>query len=323
MGGNTIDGTVVYGIKEGNIIQYAYNPSGNSKKFNVRVIFSDVGAINSWKEFPSIEDWTYGESAKETVCEAAYGRDTMTVTYDSKRDGTFEQTEVPTDAGTYYAKISIAETNEYSELEEIVEFSIFKADPSITAPSVETTYGAILSDMELPAGFEWADDTQNVGDIGKKIFKATFIPEDTDNYNILSDIEIKVSVAPKASDTLAVPDITVDTDLDTVQIKDGDKVLVKDKDYTVKKTVNGNKVTVIFEFRGNYERTRTVEYILEEKPVVDPSEKTDAGNRDNDSRGVDESSPVKTGDTEKLSVWMLILAAAVMTGAVARHKEQE
>ena len=56
------------------------------------------------------------------------------------------------------------------------------------------TYGDTLADITLPTGWTWADDTQSVGSVGTKTFKATFTPEDTDNYNVLENLDVTVNV---------------------------------------------------------------------------------------------------------------------------------
>ena len=73
--------------------------------------------------------------------------------------------------------------------------TIAKANPTYTVPAdLTATYGDTLSDVILPEGWSWADDTQSVGNAGTKIFKATFTPEDTTNYNTVSDIDVTVTV---------------------------------------------------------------------------------------------------------------------------------
>ncbi|ADU24077.1 dockerin type I repeat-containing protein [Ruminococcus albus] len=51
-------------------------------------------------------------------------------------------------------------------------------------------YGQTLADVTLPTAddgtWAWEDDTLSVGDVGNNTFAATYTPEDTDNYNTLS-----------------------------------------------------------------------------------------------------------------------------------------
>lgn len=75
--------------------------------------------------------------------------------------------------------------------------TVTKADPSYTVPKrLKATCNSPLSSVALTEGFTWMDETLSVGtaDSTAKTFLATFTPEDTDNYNILDNIEIKVTV---------------------------------------------------------------------------------------------------------------------------------
>ena len=61
------------------------------------------------------------------------------------------------------------------------------------------------------------------------------------------------TIEPKNAESdsqIKVPDITADTDLDHLEIKDGDKVLVQGTDYDVTKTQDGNEVTVTITYKG-------------------------------------------------------------------------
>ena len=97
----------------------------------------------------------------------------------------------PVNAGTYTAKITADGKTAQ------VTYEVAKGDPSYTAPTGLTAeYGQTLADVTLPTGFTWQDaDTTSVGTVGNNTFKATFTPNDTTNYNAVSDIDVTVSVA--------------------------------------------------------------------------------------------------------------------------------
>ena len=101
----------------------------------------------------------------------------------------------PTAAGTYWAEITVSNAAAY------VVYTIAKADPTYTAPTgLEATYGATLSSVSLPNGWEWEDaGTTPVGDVGSNVFKAKFTPDDTDNYNVVEHVDVTVSVGKAAS----------------------------------------------------------------------------------------------------------------------------
>ena len=71
-----------------------------------------------------------------------------------------------------------------------------KANP--TAPTgLTATYGQKLSDVALPTGWTWADDTLSVGDVGSNTFKANFAGDI--NYNAASDVDVTVTVSEAAN----------------------------------------------------------------------------------------------------------------------------
>lgn len=106
-----------------------------------------------------------------------------------------ESTAAPTNAGTYTAKVTVGTATAS------VNFSVEKADPTYTIPTgLTATYGDKLSDVSLAnfTGWSWVDGTQGVGNAGTHTFKATYTPEDTSNYNVISNVELTVTVG-KAS----------------------------------------------------------------------------------------------------------------------------
>ncbi|MBO4452672.1 MAG: dockerin type I repeat-containing protein [Clostridia bacterium] len=106
-----------------------------------------------------------------------------------KTDGNEPLAGVPTNAGNYLAKITV------SNCIASVGYTIAKADPSYTVPTgLTATYGDQLSSVILPEGWAWANGDQPVGNAGANTFKATFTPADTDNYNVITDIDVTVTV---------------------------------------------------------------------------------------------------------------------------------
>ena len=75
--------------------------------------------------------------------------------------------------------------------------SITQATPVYTAPTGLTAkYGQTLADVALPSGWSWEDGSTPVGDASTAVkpFKAKFTPADTDNYNVVENIELEVTV---------------------------------------------------------------------------------------------------------------------------------
>ena len=84
---------------------------------------------NRWTEEPSIKDWTYGEAANKPSGRAEHG--TAEFSYSDSETGTFTA-GIPFDAGTWYLKASVAESNKYTGLDEVVPFKIRKADTTVS-----------------------------------------------------------------------------------------------------------------------------------------------------------------------------------------------
>ena len=122
----------------------------------------------------------------------------------------------PTDAGTYFAGITISNVKinetDTSNVSAYVSYTIAKADPTCTAPTgLTATYGQTLADVTLtnPSGntagtWAWADSRTSVGNVGTNTFKASFVPTDTANYNTKTNIDVSVTVG-KADPTYTVP----------------------------------------------------------------------------------------------------------------------
>ena len=147
---------------------------------------------NEFTQPLAITDWTYGETANAPTAVAKYG--TIKYTYSTAADGEYSEI-VPTDAGTYYVKAKVEETDKYTGLEsDAVEFVI-----------------------------------------GKKILT-------NDNITKIADQKY-----------------TGEEIKPVIEVKDGDKILVLDTDYTVayEKNINaseGAKVKVEI-ISNNYEGT--------------------------------------------------------------------
>ncbi len=83
-----------------------------------------------------------------------------------------------------------------------VTIKIRKLIPDYVVPSdVTAVYGETLADVIIPeteeGSFVWQDTTQSVGNAGKKVFVATYVPKDTANYGSVENIRITVTVKPQ------------------------------------------------------------------------------------------------------------------------------
>lgn len=120
-----------------------------------------------------------------------------------------------------------------------------KLTPTCNAPiNVTATYGQSLSDVVLdnPGGntdglWSWASPEELVGDVGSRTFKATFNPTDTDNYIVVENIDVTVTVEPK-NISVQIGDIDDENYLNeqikpSVVVNGDGRTLVLNTDYSV------------------------------------------------------------------------------------------
>ena len=108
---------------------------------------------------------------------------------------------LPSDAGDYIIKVgglhlrTIGEEY-YSEC--TFDLTIAKADPSYTVPAgITAQVGKPLSDVTLPEGWKWKDESTIPQTEGTQTYPAIFTPDDTDNYNTVeTDISVGVVNEP-------------------------------------------------------------------------------------------------------------------------------
>lgn len=95
----------------------------------------------------------------------------------------------------------------YSSFNDIkANIVVDKAIPSYIVPTgLEANYGDTLSSVELPEGFIFNQaSTTKVGNAGTNSFKVTYTPADDNNYLVVSDIDVNITVN-KANPTYTVP----------------------------------------------------------------------------------------------------------------------
>lgn len=151
-----------------------------------------------------------------------------------------------------------------------------KDTPICTPPAgLTATYGQTLANVALtnPAGntegtWAWKNSSQSVGNAGTNSFKATFTPNDTENFAVVDDIDVSVTVGAKnVTPTItvepAVYDYTGNAITPTkVVVKDGETVIAE-SEYSLSYQNNINAgtatVTVSDVDGGNYAITETDE----------------------------------------------------------------
>ncbi|MDR0515698.1 MAG: MBG domain-containing protein [Fibromonadaceae bacterium] len=104
-----------------------------------------------------------------------------------------------TNAGTYTvtANFTTANVNYNTPASMTATLTIAKANPAYTAPSgLTATAGKTLADVILPSGWTWESAlTTAAGAVGTQTHKAKFTPSDTDNYNVITGIDLQVTVS--------------------------------------------------------------------------------------------------------------------------------
>ena len=193
---------------------------------------------------PSIEGWTYGESAKAPSATATWEMTANLVyKYATAIDGEYKDT-VPTNAGTYYVKAFFAGNENLNNAEsEATEFVIAKVQNTDTIPANYTAdYGTLLNTLPLPVVkdttpgvWSWKGDASTtVGVAGTQKHTLIFTPTDATNYEA-REVEVYVTVTPA---TVYVPNITNPVYSGTQQ----NSGLVSNVFYTVVSDVGGINV---------------------------------------------------------------------------------
>ena len=152
----------------------------------------------------SMAGYTYGQAPSTPTVTDRTGDANAQVTYRYSAAGsgsvqTWDIQNPPAlNAGTYRMYASIGDTDNYYGFEAVYcEFVVAKATPTYTAPTGLTAkYGQTLADVTLPDGWSWMDSSESVGGASTAVkpFKAKFTPADTDNYNVVENIELEVTV---------------------------------------------------------------------------------------------------------------------------------
>ena len=224
----------------------------NYESASVTKKFAISKSENKWVKELSIDNWTYGDEAKNPIATSKYGA--VTFTYSDTKDGAYIDA-VPTNAGTYYVKATVDGNENYTGLEEIMSFEISKAVPEYSVPTDLTIErGNSLSTVKLPKGFTWKDGTQKADKLGKQTFKAVFTPEDMANYQTV-ELDITVEVVPAVSVINKAPKITAEDKTLTV----GDTFDAK-KDVTAADAEDGDITAQIEVIKNTVDTTQAGTY---------------------------------------------------------------
>lgn len=188
----------------------------------------DMVDITNLSIVASYQDKNKGETPK--VRKETY-KSKYTINYNGENDS-FRY-------GDDHFTISVTNANGYKIVKD-VPITVSKLKPTYEVPSdITANWWQKLSEVKLPDGFEWMDGNEILEEKGDFIHKARYIPEDTVNYEIVEDIDIRVFVINSKEElvpTISLKDKTYDG-TDNIDIKD---VVVTGLDNSEYEVVNVN-----------------------------------------------------------------------------------
>ncbi len=229
----------------------------------------------------SIEGWTYGEDAKTPMLADGSNPGDGKVTYEYAKQGESNwSTDVPTNAGSYTVRATIAETDGYKGGTATADFKITKA--SIASASVvagEQTYtGSELTPAPTVTlnGKTLSSDTDYTVSYSNNINAGTATVTVTGVGNYTGDAKTTFTIAQAdiSSAAVTVPKQTYVytgssfTPEPTVTL--GGKTLKADTDYTVSysNNVNAGTATLTVVGTGNYVGAVTVSFTIERAAIT-------------------------------------------------------
>ncbi len=82
----------------------------------------------------------------------------------------------------------------YSKQVNVVISKLIPEYINLIPDNLTAVVGQRLSDIQLPDGFEWMDSALTINQEGSVKYKARYIPEDTNNYQTIENIDIEILV---------------------------------------------------------------------------------------------------------------------------------
>ena len=131
---------------------------------------------------------------------------------------------------TYFTISGVSETGE--NYEEQVNVKVNKLMPDYTIPTGLTAKTAqLLKEINLPEGFSWMDGNEIIKEIGTHKYKAKYTPSDTENYRVVENIEIPITITK--GKTVITPIFTIrdKTYSGTIFLPDG-CIYIENLDYS-------------------------------------------------------------------------------------------
>ena len=183
-----------------NFLGWATNKDATSAEYSSGgsiTISSNTTLYAVWKKISTFEtneftqplaitDWTYGDTPNAPTATAKYG--TIKYTYSTAADGEYSEI-VPTDAGTYYVKAKVEETDKYTGLESnAVEFTILPktintAITQLTAPVKNEVPQTEIETDEYTATVVWSPEVTDKF-VYNTVYTATITITPKTNYTV-------------------------------------------------------------------------------------------------------------------------------------------
>lgn len=316
---NSTEGVKIYYKREG-LSDASYTPyvPKNAGTYFVKAVFPGndeymgTSAISKFtiakaqgKGSVSIGDWTYQTKAKTPKVSFSTGSDAK-INYFYKVKGADDNTytkDVPQNAGEYTVKAEVGEAMNYLGFTTTADFTIAKATPSYNIPGI-TIVGinpdVTLGLIDLPEGFAWMDESLKVGGAGEKVFKAKYIPADTENYKVVEDIDIRMRILAYESEN--------ETTDQNQKVEDNKK-----EDF-VETIVDGSK--------ENEKETTNQNQKVEENKKEDFAETVVDGSKENEKVSVKTEKSVQTMDTTKTRLWTTLCVVSIGAAALLLKKRK-
>ncbi|MBQ8514489.1 MAG: hypothetical protein IJ496_03740 [Ruminococcus sp.] len=187
IGNATLEGSVLTILDPTEEITYEYDSGYSGETLSFSISIGTVTCTSALAE--PIETQTYTGQPVQPEITLVCGQKVIepeyyTVEYQNN-----------TETGTAAAVVTMTDTKRYLG-EFTIPFEIVKAFPEYTVPTgLKAVYGDTLSSIALPEGFTWENPESPVGNAGTSTATVTYTPEDTENYQTVTGIEMTISVA--------------------------------------------------------------------------------------------------------------------------------
>lgn len=235
-----------------------------------KVSWTIAGAGNEWTEALTCPDITYGQAPSPSA-KAKHG--TVTFTY-SRDDAMTFTGKVPTEAGTYYVRARVRETEEYAGLENIMEFTIKKASYDMANVSFgdssvdyDGRQKSITVKGDLPEGLAVSYEGNGRYNAGSYEVKAKFTGDD--NHEPVPAKTATLTILPKKAEDLTFGQIADRTysgrEMEPEVDVENDYVpLTKGFDYEVEYQDNkeAGAAKAVVTMKGNYEGTKEIPFTI-------------------------------------------------------------